>query len=389
MQLLALAVALLAMTVSAKTPGQASNFNLSTAVYEKHGCGTACQANLMKASAEDLKVFDTPFDFDFYDTASNFSSSAPGSLLKLKPLNGTALDIPGGVSVYKIQYTSQDIDGSPVPATGFIAMPFVRRQRDPFKLVAAARKAFPHDLTHKWVSMGHSQGGGAVYKLSEHKLVQDDSSGYLGGVSLAPVVKLYDSMIYNTLSFGDASSEEMEDYKVFGVLGSIAFGLQALFPNYTAPFIAPPMRQRLELAQMAQYCDVALSETVTGLSFDDLIGNITATDVAALQKFQKINSPAQGDKASKPLLLIQREKDTIVFKSLIDDAYKDSCDAGNRVRLSVYPGLDHSAAVGASAPEWLSFIGGLFSSTINMTHCVNSTITPFDQEHAASPPDDV
>lgn len=145
-------------------------------------------------------------------------------------------------------YTSQDINGTLVPATGFIAVPFVRRQKDPFRLialahgtigvfrgcapssssklfdynswtplllagyavvateyaglgndmikhqyiasaayandvywsVAAAHEAFPNDLTREWVSIGHSQGGDVVYKLSEHKLVQDNSSGYLG-----------------------------------------------------------------------------------------------------------------------------------------------------------------------------------------------------------------
>ncbi|KAL4917531.1 hypothetical protein BDW62DRAFT_218059 [Aspergillus aurantiobrunneus] len=351
MHLLPLTV-LLATAVSASKTGQASNFDVFPSVVASLGCDSLCQANLDQNSAADLAVFDTPFDFDFYATASNFSSSSPGDLLKLKPLNGTALDIPGG-------YISSAANAN-----------------DVYWSVVAARNTFPAAFTHEWVSIGHSQGGGAVYKLSEPKLVQDKASGYLGGVSIAPVAKIYDSLLQAVTSLGDGASGGYETVKAFGVLPSLVFGVQTLFPNYTAPFLAESMRQRMQLARKGQYCDVALSGIVADLSVNDLIGNFTATDAAVLQRFQEINAPAQGDTATKPLLLIQGENDTIL-------------PAGNPVRLSLYPGLDHSAAVGASAPEWLAFIQGLFAGTVNLPRCVNETLTPFDAEHAAAPADDV
>ncbi|KAL4788735.1 Alpha/Beta hydrolase protein [Aspergillus venezuelensis] len=457
MHLLALATtALLAAAVSANKASQASNFDISPSVAERYGCNSVCQADLKEHNTADLAIFDTPFDFDFYATASNFSFSSPGDLLKLKALNGTALNIPAGVSVYKIQYTSQDVGGTIVPATAFLAVPFARRN-NPYRLVAyahgttgvfrgcapssssylfdydswsplllagyavvatdyaglgnnmtahkyissaanandvywsvtAAQNAFPSAFTPEWVSIGHSQGGGAVYKLSEHKLVQGRRSAYLGGVSIAPITKIYDSLLQALTTLGDGASGGYESYKVFGVLPSLVLGVQALFPNYTAPFLAEPMRQRLELAKIGQYCDVAISGLVADLSINELIGNITATDVAVLQRFQELNAPAQGDSASKPLLLIQGEEDTIVFESMVESAYRDSCDAGNVVHLSLYPGLDHSATVGASAPEWLAFIEGLFEGTATLTKCVNKTVNAFDLEHAAAPVDDV
>lgn len=456
MQLLPpLLTALLATVVSATKPGQASNFDVSAAVAEEHSCDSVCQENLKQTNAADLKIFDSSFDFDFYATADNFTSSSPsslGSLLKLRPLNGTALSIPAGVSIYKFQYTSQDVNGSLVPATGFIAFPFTRpRKSDPFKLVAfahgttgvfhgcapstssylfdynswtplllagyavvatdyaglgnnmtthqyiasaanandiywsvvAAREAFPNDLTHEWVSIGHSQGGGATYKLSEHELVQDDSSAYLGGVSIAPITKIYDSVVEVLRSLDEYSQEALQESNMLGEIGSVVLGVQSVLPNYTAPFLGNTMRQRIEFAKIGQYCNTAFSGLASNLSMADLIGNINATDVAALQEFQKINAPAQGDKASKPLLLIQSDNDTVVLKSLVAKAYEASCSIGNPVHLSLYPGLDHSATVGASAPEWLAFIEGLFSSTVNLDDCVNGTSTPFDPEHAA------
>jgi hypothetical protein len=52
--------------------------------------------------------------------------------------------------------------------------------------IAAALKAFPNDLTRECASIGHSQSGGTMYKVSEHELVREDSGGYLGDVSVAP-----------------------------------------------------------------------------------------------------------------------------------------------------------------------------------------------------------
>lgn len=50
----------------------------------------------------------------------------------------------------------------------------------------AAKKAFKGYMSSKWVSMGHSQSGGAVWKLSDHPLVQGSRSEYMGGVAIAP-----------------------------------------------------------------------------------------------------------------------------------------------------------------------------------------------------------
>ncbi|KAF5229484.1 hypothetical protein FANTH_14189, partial [Fusarium anthophilum] len=126
-----------AVAVHARTSDQASNFPVSPQLASKYDCGEACQATLVKTNAKDLSIFDSPFDFDFYATAKNFSNSRPGDVLKLSPINPDIMDVPAGVAAYKIQYTSTDLDGSPVPATGFIAFPFVR-QNSPFKLVAYA-----------------------------------------------------------------------------------------------------------------------------------------------------------------------------------------------------------------------------------------------------------
>lgn len=65
------------------------------------------------------------------------SNSKTGDLLRLHPVEPDLLDLLGGISTYKIEYTSVDPDDSTVPATAFVAFPFVQRG-SPFNFVAFA-----------------------------------------------------------------------------------------------------------------------------------------------------------------------------------------------------------------------------------------------------------
>ncbi|KAE9582539.1 hypothetical protein CGMCC3_g1460 [Colletotrichum fructicola] len=106
--------------------GQASNYYVSAEVAQQYSCGDACQQAIAEGNAEDLKIYGTRFDYDFYKTAANFSGSKPGDVLKFELNPPSNLSTPAGVAAYKIQYTSTDINGSYVPVTGFIALPFAR-----------------------------------------------------------------------------------------------------------------------------------------------------------------------------------------------------------------------------------------------------------------------
>lgn len=441
-----------AATVYAGTLKQASNFPVSPEVAAQYGCGRTCQRHLNQTNAMDLKDFDIPFDFDFYATANNFSGSKPGEVLKLFPVDPKSMQVPGGIATYKIQYTSVDLDNSTVPATAFIAFPFVR-QSDPFKLVAfahgtsgvfrgcapstssnlynyhtwfpllfagyavvgtdyaglgnnytshkyisasanandiywsaiAARKAFPHDLSEDWVSIGHSQGGGASWKLSEHELVQTEESGYLGGVAIAPNTHIYEALLEAMKLLQGPAGEELQDSGSASYLPSLYFALRAIYPRYTAPFLSDVAKKRIELGEAAQLCATALPAVLRGLNSSQLFSNFDLAGLSAVKQFQELNAPAQGGKkTSRPLLVISGANDTTVFPSITTKAYNQSCEAGNAVHLSIYPGLEHSPVFGASAPEWLGFIDGLFHGR-GLSNCNMKTASPFDVHHASNP----
>ncbi|KAJ3954476.1 hypothetical protein N0V92_009022 [Colletotrichum tropicale] len=432
---------------------QASNFNISAEVAQQYSCGEACQQAVAEGNAEDLEIYGTHFDYDFYETATNFSGSKPGDVLKLEPISPSNLGTPAGVAAYKLQYTSVDIDGSNVPVTGFVAFPFARtaesfnlvayahgtsgvfrgcapstspslydytswsqlviagyavvatdyaglgnnytahkyvasaaNANDTYWSVVAARNAFPNVLSKNWTSIGHSQGGGAVWKLSEHSLVQDPASGYLGGVAVAPVSKIYDALV----SIGELrkllQSSGSDSPLSLGVVPSAVLGIKATFPDYDAPVISQAMKTRIELAKIGQFCDAAISGLTSDLGFGAL-SNATAESDTILKQFQELNAPAQGDSASKPLLLILGAEDTIVSEESGTASWKDSCAHGNIIHLSVYPGLDHSAVLTAATPEWLKFIQDRFAANPVKNQCMNETKIPFDLDHAQRPLD--
>ncbi|KAH7142660.1 Alpha/Beta hydrolase protein [Dactylonectria estremocensis] len=449
-----LAILFLGSTAQAQTGiGQASNFNISKEVASSYGCNETCQEVLAITNAADLGTLGTAFDFDFYATADNFSTSTPGDLLKIAAINSSHLDVPAGMTTFRFQYTSRDLDGSPVPSTGFIAFPFAKpangrklplvayahgtigvfrgcapssspsffnydswvpllyrgyaivgtdyaglgnnftshkyssyaaHANDLYYSVQAARKAFPVVFTKEWMSIGHSQGGGAVWKLSEHPLVQKSSSGYLGTVAVSPGAKLYDTakVVFDSIF----PRSDFHQFVVTAEMGMLTYGVMQAFPNYTAPWLGEAMNRRISLATLAQSCTLAFMGMSFDLSREELI--VSAENPAAdetLKQFQAINAPAQGDSASRPLLVIHGWNDTSVLPENTLGAYHDAVAAGNEVHLLRYPGLDHSATLTSSAPEWLEFLDNQFARKRGRGASTDRTVQPFDLAVAKTP----
>ncbi|CAG8939035.1 unnamed protein product [Penicillium salamii] len=446
-QLLVATLATLA-TASARTLNRASNYPVSPELAAEYDCGKSCQEYLSTANQSDREDFDTPFDFDFYATAGNLSSSKPGDVLKLIPVSPKIMNVPAGIATYKMQYTSVDLDNSTVPATAFLAFPYIA-QANPFKLVAfahgtsgvfrgcapstsstlynydtwiplvfagyavvgtdyvglgnnytdhkyiatkanandvywstiAAKKAFPRKLSHEWVSIGHSQGGGASWKVSEQVELQNKESGYLGGVAVAPNTHIYDAVIEGLRSSEGSPGGNFQQSGSSSYVPSLYFALRAVYPNYTAPFLSELAKRRIQLGERAQLCAAALPAVLHDLNPSQIISSANLSGLSTIKSFQDLNAPAQGAKAARPLLVIVGGNDTTVYPGITKRAYEQSCKNGNSLHLSIYPGLEHSPVFGASAPEWLNFIGRLFRGQ-GLDRCSMQKMGPFDAQHA-------
>lgn len=445
------------VAVRAQAPGQAADFTLQPATAANYSCGTTCQEVLASTIPLDLTTnIGTDFDFDFYDTAEQFSGSAPGDLLKLQAIDPSTISgLVPGMSSYRFQYTSKDLDGTAVPTTGFIAIPFTRpahggrfplvafahgtigvyrgcapssspelydydtwiplllrgyavvatdyaglgnnftehkyvsfaaHAHDLYYSVQAARKAFPTAFTDEWMSMGHSQGGGAVWKLSEYPLVQSPSSGYLGTVALSPASKLYDMAMQVERDI--LPLPNFHDFVFTGEVASLALAVRRVFPQYTYPWLGKAMQRRIELADVGQLCSEPFLGLSLDLTLDELV--VPTANVASdklLQQFQELNAPAQGSCASQPMLIIQGLNDTSILPATTAVAFEAGTKAGNEIHMVWYPGLDHSAVVAAASPEWLRFIDDRFARRVADGFSTNRTVEPFDLANAYKPLD--
>lgn len=444
---------------------QVANFNVTRAQAEAHDCGTECQRRLNLTIPADVEVIGLDFDVDFFATASNFSqeTAEPGQVLKLQPIDPKSLDIDGGATAFRFQYTSVDFDGSVVPVTGFIAFPFTphaspetensdryrlaafahgtigifagcapsngpllydygtwqpalkrgyaivatdyaglgnnftthkylsapAQANDVYYSVLAARKLFGSSLTDEWVSFGHSQGGGAVWKLAESKLVRDDPS-YLGTVAIAPSTYFITQVKKEITK--SASSPNATKSGGAGFFALFPESARRVIPSYNETILSPVLRSRMQLATEAQWC----LEAVLGVSLDlgakELLSVEGAIkDLPILQKWQDMVTPAQGDLSPAPILIIQGQNDTAVNWETTVSAWENSCKAGNEVHLRIFPSQGHRPSLSAGASEWLMWMDQRFERSGTQA-CRNKTCTkymrhPFNLAYVRAPTD--
>lgn len=400
---------------------QIINLNLTNVDAVAYGCGDACRNALSAATPADFQKAGKDFDIEFYATASNFSTELqPGEVLKFEAVDANKLNVDSGTTVYRMQYTSLDLDGSIVPATGFVAFPQIGHDgsSSQFRVVAyahgtiglfqgcapsngpslynyytwlallqrgyavvatdyaglgnnytthkylslsahasdvyysvnAARKIFGSLFTKEWMSAGHSQGGGAAWKLAESRYVQNDTN-YLGTVAIAPATYIVDMFLDN-----------LQGSQFAGYLTFIPFSIKRAVPSFNAEFLGAAMKKRIELAEKLQVCIKGMFSMTVGLQRNELLDEDGIKEARPiLQKWQNMSSPALGDKSAAPVLVIQGSNDTTVQPSTTEEAWKKSCDFGNRVHLRLYQGQEHAPAVQASAPEWLGWIDQRFA----------------------------
>ncbi|KAK9429091.1 Alpha/Beta hydrolase protein [Lipomyces doorenjongii] len=175
---------------------------------------------------------------EFYNLlvgSMNAHPTKPGEILKVEDITDIApFNLPAEVSMSRIIYTSVNLNGTLVPASGYILWPlllssgttepeagyaviapdyaglgvnaswdgtFVPHQylareasaKDSLNMIRAVRSAFPCRITSDYVVVGHSQGGAVSWGVSE-VLAQyrseflDVYSGHLGTLMFAPAV---------------------------------------------------------------------------------------------------------------------------------------------------------------------------------------------------------
>lgn len=457
----------------AATAQQASNFNVSLETAEAYQCGETCYEILQSTRADDLAIMGSDFDWDFYAVAANFSTAnfstaKPGDLLKLKPVNPTTLTTLSGVSVYRIQYVSEDLDGTYVPVTGYIALPYAVPESGKFPLVAfahgtigmypgcaisngpdlfdynswslltergyalvgtdyaglgtnatdhkyvalpahaqdlfhsvtAARQAFGSVLTDKWMSVGHSQGGGAVWRLAEdvdrlaekhaYSCGSELASDYIGTVALAPVTKAWDLAKLTIEKYGQ--DPDFHSYSVFSLLPLLSVAIKRVYPSFNSSILGDVMSTRMGLAEEAQLCasgtlGLTLDLTIEELTTMTTTDGVTPEDVQIAEAFQNTTGVPSGVVAHGPVLVVQGVNDTTILEEVTEQAWETACGFGSEIHLLLYPKQDHSGVLTAAAPEWLKWVDSRFNGEATAGQCSKVTRQPFDYEYVRAEPE--
>lgn len=241
---------------------------------------------------------------------------------------------------------------------------------DAYWSVIAARRAFPDAFTRRWASMGHSQGGGTVWGLSENEKVAGTESGeYIGGVAIAPSPRIYDLSVNSPITT-----------KVSSFLPLIADAVRAVNPPSTKiDFMSDAALERAKLIDILQLCLHGAGALNADLPLGGLRSLAVLQDSKQLRDFQDIYGAALGKKGFKDLLVLQGTADKTVNYNVTQMAYHTACKAGNPVRLSLYPGLGHRPVLTAGAPEWMAWLEERFNGAPAARGCDMHRVEPLQE----------
>lgn len=207
--------------------------------------------------------------------------------------------------------------------------------------VAAAQHIAEANAGHRWLAIGHSQGGHAALITNEIAAERLPDEELLGTVAIAPGAQFSESygddlqtrIITTMVLFGAAAENpdiDPADYlnpEAFAAAEKVvAEGCVGEVINTMAPFAASP--------------DFYIQEPIEG---------------GQAQEWLEDNDPAQVVSES-PLLLVQGGLDLIVVPARTKALYERLCEIGQVVEMIDLPTADHAtepALAGADITQWL------------------------------------
>ncbi|KZL88151.1 lipase (alpha beta-hydrolase fold family protein) [Colletotrichum incanum] len=225
-----------------------------------------------------------------HGTVGAFRGCAPSSGPSLFDYNSWKLLIDRGFAVVATDYVGL---GNNYTEHRYCTFP--AHANDVYYSVIAARKVFGSVLSNEWMSVGHSQGGGAVWKLAETDLVrQSDGGKYLGTVSISPGIRLLDTA--QEFMSKLAQDPKMRTWVLAAETPYLALALKRYRNgDYNMSILGKGMLQRMKIAEEAQLCTSGLMGLTMDLDLADLYSEEGAKASERLYKeFQEATAPSGG-----------------------------------------------------------------------------------------------
>ncbi|KAJ4349570.1 uncharacterized protein N0V89_008186 [Didymosphaeria variabile] len=213
---------------------------------------------------------------------------------------------------------------------------------DLFYAMQAAQMAFP-ELSKQFITMGHSQGGGAAWATA-HRQSVTPVEGYLGTVAGSPDPNNY---------------ENIKATSGFGVAPRIARGLSSIFPSFNySEWFEPEGVKRLPLLEELSGCN-----SVNGELFPQAEGLIKPAweENWYLRAYSNISDPSRKP-ISGPMLVVQGTGDQAVPAAAVSKAVNETCAMypKNQIRYASFEGASHVPVLNAAQQIWLQWIEDRF-----------------------------
>jgi pimeloyl-ACP methyl ester carboxylesterase len=222
--------------------------------------------------------------------------------------------------------------------------------------VPAAHTAVP-GLGRKWVAIGHSQGGVAVWGVAELEASRNDP-GYAGAISVAGDM--------------DYDAYEVHDAETFDPITDLywpltAFGIKASYPTFDVKrMLAPSVLARYQDVTTKgcwYYAFAALNEI--GRQRAVMPGWDQAPEVRRYnQDSRSANKPIRG-----PLLVLAGDDDQSVAIANVAAGVHEACRRGLPIEYVHRPGLDHDPLMSKTTPEQLDWVRDRLAGKPWATNC--------------------
>ena len=221
--------------------------------------------------------------------------------------------------------------------------------KDVMNAVKAAQEGFP-ELSKRFVSVGQSQGGGAVWSLAHLSALQD-IPGYLGGVAISPYVGLLDNKA-----------------EVTEILAALTVpGVAAIWSDFRSEDVLTPEGQRqLDLVHSV---NPLITSAFTMLSGIQLFKQDWKQN-DRLREYQKMTSNG-GKPIGSPLFVAHGLADPILDSDPIINAAEESAAMDPRFSIELYLLSDvaHVSAIPASQHLWMDWIAARFANKQVQPEC--------------------
>lgn len=253
--------------------------------------------------------------------------------------------------------------------------PYLEPRTEAFNTIDAVRalRQLTPSVSNRWVALGYSQGGQAVWAANELNGFYGGELALLGSVALAPAANVTGVA---DLAWSSSLTEQQRE-----LLPLLVVGVGRYSPGIDAGTLlrgrARLSEQRLgrcestgSPAPKARAAPVPWRSVVDRVSGSNNVRPATAADASALRNaLQKVALPQSA--LSEPMLVVTGRSDALVLPGWVSSAVSAACALGGQIDYLELPDVDHRTIVWKSSGPVMDWIESRFAGAPPPSECAD------------------